>query len=354
MLYAFGSNGSAQLGLGHTEDQNEPQKVLVDNSDTSWGVTQLAAGGNHTILLCDDGKVRVMGNNEDGRCGMKGIAQLDRPTEMPLPIIDSTGKPVEVKQIAASWSSTALLTAEGEVYVCGTGNAGELGLGFGIMTASTLQRVPNFVSRGSQITTLAAGMGHTIVTLSNGEVYGWGKGRQGQLGEPQQNYWEPRQIADVGLFVVQAVCGREFTMLLDAPVTRSFTVLGPGKGDKFGIAADGPTLISGWKKVAASWGGIYVLKTNGETLSWGRNDHGQLASSRLDAIEDLAAGSEHCLALTYEGKVLAWGWGEHGNCGLPLDDNGDVKGIWNEVKVAGRAVRVFAGCATSFIEVEEP
>ncbi|TKA70058.1 hypothetical protein B0A55_06243 [Friedmanniomyces simplex] len=110
-----------------------------------------------------------------------------------------------------------------------------------------------------------------------------------------------------------------------------------------------PLVVPGWKDVAASWGSIYVLKDDGELLGFGRDDHGQLPPPGLPPVQAIAAGSEHCIALTKAGKVLAWGWGEHGNCGEPTDARGDVKGHWNEIDMPGSVRAVFAGCATSFV-----
>lgn len=327
--------------------------MLIEGNRPPWKVKQLAAGGNHTVMLCDDMKVRVTGNNEDGRCGLKSIKRLTHPTDMPLPLDERTGQAIEIKQVAAGWSSTFLLTKDGEAYVCGSGQGGELGLGLGVPNSASLQKIPPFAPHGSEIVFLVSGMAHTIAILSTGEVYGWGNGRKGQLGEPSQGVWEPRKIEDVGLYATQAVCTKDFTIVVDDPSIRDLAVLGQSNNDRFGIKTSAPASISGWKSIAASWGSVYVLNVAGDFVAWGRDDRGQLPPQDLPKIEAVAAGSEHCLALANDGKLLAWGWGEHGNCGSPTDENGDVKGRWNEIEVPGRVSKIFAGCATSFIETEE-
>lgn len=126
-------------------------------------------------------------------------------------------------------------------------------------------------------------------------------------------------------------------------------VLGLKRNDRFGLLSSIPPAIPGWKDVVASWGSIFVLKNDGEVLGFGRDDHGQLPPPGLSSITAIAAGSEHCLALTKAGRVLAWGWGEHGNCGEPTDANGNIKGRWTEIAIAKPVKAVFAGCATSFV-----
>jgi protein ATS1 len=110
-----------------------------------------------------------------------------------------------------------------------------------------------------------------------------------------------------------------------------------------------------WKDIASSWGSVFILLENGELISWGRNDRGQLGpKSGLPKLAKIAVGSEHVITLTTEGKIISWGWGEHGNCGGEVDADGDVKDGkgYAEITIpqdAGEVIGVGAGCATSFI-----
>ena len=347
MLYAFGSNGSGQLGVGHTKDISKPESTFTGSDSVHGPLKQLAAGGNHTLILYKDGTIKATGNNQDGRCGIKDVQHPACFVDVQPPS-NSNGRSLKVKQVAATWSSSIILCEDGCLHVCGTGNSGELGLGATIENAPTWTMIPSFPPHGNDITHLAAGMAHVVAVLSNGDVYGWGKGRKGQLGEPAQDVWSPRRLELDGFNFssTKAICGKDFTLIVCGPGFGYFKVLG---NDRFAVRTDAPRMLSYCIGVSASWSSIYVLRGSGEPIGWGRSDHGQLPPSDLPQLDTLAAGSEHCLALTKAGKVLAWGWGEHGNCGLPTDDRGDVKGRWNEIEVPGRATDTFAGCATSFI-----
>jgi protein ATS1 len=195
-------------------------------------------------------------------------------------------------------------------------------------------------------------MAHVVAVLSNGEVWGWGKGRKGQLGGPSGNVWTPRKIVEIGFFATDAICGKDFTCVFGSPSTGEVSLLGLSSNDRFGVRANAMAAVPGWNQVAASWGSIFVLLKTGEVIAWGRDDHGQLPPAGLPLLNAIAAGSEHCLGLTKAGKVLAWGWGEHGNCGEPTGPNGDVKGRWNEIRLSRPVVSIFAGCATSFVVVD--
>lgn len=73
-LFAFGSNGSGQLGLGHTEDVSIPTRCVFDDEASPQAdngkVVRIAAGGNHTLVLFENGAVYAAGCNVDGRCGL--------------------------------------------------------------------------------------------------------------------------------------------------------------------------------------------------------------------------------------------------------------------------------------------
>lgn len=346
-LYALGSNGSGQLGVGHADDLSVPQ--LVPGSE-AYSVRQLAAGGNHTVILCSDGSVRATGNNEDSRACICGRSTY---TFMQMPLWEyNYGGTLEVKQVACTWSASLLLLGDGTVMVCGTGSSGEMGLGEGVVGSKVLRRIPNFPPEGRQATSISACMGHVVAILSDGTVYGWGKGRKGQLGEPAEDVWTPRMIGGIGFEAMRATCGKDFTIVL-GKTTSDFAILGPNGKDRFGIRNEAAFQAIAPETVMASWCSVFATGIDGRLQAWGRDDHGQLPSKHVPEVTSSAAGSEHALALAKSGKVLAWGWGEHGNCGGPTDERGDVRGRVNEIELSGRANGVFAGCATSFIQVED-
>lgn len=335
-VYAFGSNGSGQLGIGHEEDVSAPYQVMSCST-----VQQIACGGNHTVIHSGEQQIATTGDNSDGRC----FAATGKSTHVPISV---ASEEYAEALIATTWSASFICT-KGSIYACGSGNAGELGLGEATELANLPQAIPNFPPIGTGVTRVAACMAHVVVVLSNGEVWGWGKGRKGQLGEPAETVWRPRRIENIGFFVVDVVCGKDFTCVFGDPSSGDYLVLGPNSNDRFGIKANAPAKIPNWKQVGASWGSIFILSESGEVTAWGRNDHGQLPPAGLPSLDLIAPGSEHCLGLTKAGKVLAWGWGEHGNCGEPTNVRGDVKDGWNEIITSRPATAIFAGCATSFI-----
>lgn len=346
MLYAFGSNGAGQLGIGGKDDANTPQKCLFNvPSDINDPPIRIVAGGNHTLVLFRSGSLYSVGSNLDVRIGHAASEKWIETLRIMNIGISSIG----IKLCSATWEASVIVTEADEVYTCGMGPKGELGIGNS--ASSPPQKLPDFPPAGTNIVDVASCVSHTAVVLSTGEVYGWGNGRKGQLGEPAQIVWEPRKFENVNFKVVRAVCGKEFTYLVGDPQQGYHEILG---ADKWSIRSNAPVDNLDWQDIGASWGSIFVLKRSGKIESWGRNDRGQLAPRGLPQITRMAVGSEHVLALTPLGQVLAWGWGEHGNCGPNTDQMGNVKDGWNDIllnlsSIDAEPLMIAAGCATSFI-----
>lgn len=344
MLYAFGSNGSGQLGIGNEEDVSSPQPCLFSEKCSDVGeIRQIAAGGNHTLVLFESGELYFAGSNVDGRAGFAHAGRkVDRFYQVELNFLE------KVKMCSAMWEASVIVTTEEEVYTFGTGFKGELGIGQ-VVASSKPHKLLDFPPSSESIVDMASGVGHTVVVLSNGDVWGWGNGRKGQLGEPAAVVQIPRKIQGLNFSVVRAICGREFTYLVGDPQEGHHAVLGL---NKWNVRSSAPPDVLHWKDIGASWCSIFVLKSSGRIESWGRNDHGQLAPPELPRIVKLSVGSEHVLALTEDMNVVCWGWGEHGNCGPNTNETNDVNGRWNEIAIPPGNNNILrglaAGCATSF------
>ena len=353
-IIAFGSNGSGQLGILTNDDTSSPKICHVGGEEPVDGVPlRLAAGGNHTLILFSSGSIYMA-----GRHGGRQIQTGEHSMFLPFPRFHpSDGLGIvnpRIKFCSASWSTSIFATTDNLLYTCGVGDKGELGQGrfaTQIDRPTLLPELAETLSNGTTIVDLASGVHHTVLVLSNGEVYGWGNGRKGQLGEPADIIWHPRKIEGLGFKIVRAACGREFTYLVGDTVNGSHIVLG---ADRWEIKTKAPDNVPNWMDIGASWGSIFVLDKLGKIVSWGRNDHGQLAPLGIPAIRQMAVGSEHVMALAYDGSVITWGWGEHGNCGPGIDKDGDVKPHWNDVfsfatshKISVKGIG--AGCATSWI-----
>ena len=361
-LFALGSNGSGQLGIGHKEDVSVPKQVLFERHPPADDeIARVVAGGNHTILLTRSGRAYWSGDPSSGACGVvTGIGDADVPRfrEVVLSTAESDHPRGPIVHAACTWDSSVFVLRDREgkatrVYTCGGGGA----------AGTVPSLLADFPPVGSEIRGLAAGFRHVVAVLDDGAVYGWGNGRRGQLGVLEGGVADvggvvrhPVQIQGPPFPVSGAACCQYATCLMAEPGDGRVHVLG---ADKWALRSAAPSAVPNWKTLAAGWGGIYVLKYGGVLEAWGRDDHGQLTPPSMPPIEAVAAGSEHVVALTDAGDVVSWGWGEHGNCGPRTDGtSGDVKGRWNIVASLGNLPEgseitlIGAGCATSWINIK--
>ncbi|KAF2225589.1 regulator of chromosome condensation 1/beta-lactamase-inhibitor protein II [Elsinoe ampelina] len=346
-VFALGSNGSGQLGLGHDQDCNTPCQLTLPPPLENDEIVNIVSGGNHTLFLTRSGAVYATGDNEVGPLGVLPMSGYQTLVRLDLP---------PIKLCAAVWSASIFVTVDDRVLTCGLGCRGGWSLDSTIQSVYgdssamyTPFTVPDFPAPGVQIVDISASMGHVVVVLSNGAVYGWGNGRHGQLGAPHEEVPSPRRINEVSFTVTKVVCGKSFTCFFSTPERGEAMMLGHSKLDRFGLKTTFPPQVTRWHQVSASWGSLLVLSRDGKLQGFGRNDRGQLGPADLTSISQISAGTEHALALTADGKVLAWGWGEHGNVGEPVDDQKDAKGRCNTLDVPGSVNLIHAGCATSFI-----
>ncbi|KAI9000208.1 RCC1 domain-containing protein [Gaertneriomyces semiglobifer] len=349
--FAFGSNGAGQLGLGHREDVNTPTPCVFHHVPPSHNFVPkaIAAGGNHTLLLTELGEVYATGDNTSGQCC------IDPATSTSFTIFHAVQPPPNGgrwKAISAGWAFSILIADNDQIYAAGQGSKGELGVGQSVTSCRTLTLLPGVPLEGRRILQISSCVAHTVVTLDDGELWGWGAGRKGQLGQPNDvSVASPRRIK-VGFQVRNALCGRDFTFCIDESGSQH-VVLG---ANRYGLPSDASATaeLAGYLEIGVSWGGVYVLKADGSIAAWGRDDHGQVTPIKqlfgLGRCTQMAIGSEHGLAVVesteHRMRLVAWGWGEHGNCG-PSEGTGLLDVRIPTVSI----VHIGAGCATSWIFV---
>lgn len=355
-LFALGSNGSGQLGIGHQEDVSVPKPAHFHPAPPDAPIVQVAAGGNHTLLRTAAGQVFWSGDSATGACGLG--PRTDVPVFQEVRLVQDGGRTTigRVSFVACTWEASFLAAQDAAgrttaLYSFGVGTKGELGQGELMVRTPSATAFKDFPPADAEIVDVSAGMGHVVVVLSNGDAYGWGNCRKGQAGAPEQVLYAPRKVAGLPFKVTRAVCAKESTAFFGAHASGHLAVLG---SDKWSLSSGKPAEVPRWADVGASWGNIYILGADGTLLGWGRDDHGQLPPPNLLPLSKIAIGSEHVVAYAKGGDVLSWGWGEHGNCG-PKVENNDVKGRWNVIASSkyipedSQIASVGAGCATSWV-----
>lgn len=231
--------------------------------------TAIAAGGHQSIALKDDGTVLVWGDNGGGPFDTN-VTPASSPT--PLSGLDS------IVDIAAGGSHSLALRQDGTVWAWGRNDYGQLG----DQTFSSSSR-PVQVAGLSDIIAVVAGGYHSLALQNNGTIWTWGRNDFGQLGQ------------------FRSMSG------FNAPLSLSFT-----------------DVVS----IAAGLDFSFVVRSDGTVWGFGRNETGQLGNGqnavytslptqvqKLENVVEVAAGSDHALALSNDGTIWAWGNNKFGKLG---------------------------------------
>lgn len=169
--YCWGLNQFAQLGTGDTVITSTPTLVAGDLEFTS-----ISTGVSHTCGLVADGTAWCWGSNEGGRLGDNSIG--DSP--VPVPVIGD----MRWRTIDAGHTHNCGIAVDGLAYCWGTARGGRLGNG-----ADTVANGPVLVRLSvGPVWHLSAGDGHTCAIAGAAhDVYCWGYGFAGQLGNNRQS-----------------------------------------------------------------------------------------------------------------------------------------------------------------------
>ncbi|RPB24406.1 hypothetical protein L211DRAFT_848730 [Terfezia boudieri ATCC MYA-4762] len=145
-VFAFGSNKNLTLGFGDEDDRQFPERVPLQRPQQ---------------LLAELGGKR----SHDDLNAMEAF------------------KPLGIQDIQLSKLHSAIITSDphNNLYTCGFGHGGRLGLGDDQLTQFTYKHV-SIGDKPYSVSKVALGLDHTVVILHNGEVWTWGLNKYGQLG----------------------------------------------------------------------------------------------------------------------------------------------------------------------------
>lgn len=292
----WGTNDQGQLGNGTTSSTYSTVPVAVDTTGALAGKTivSIAAGSGTSLAIADDGTAYTWGDNASGMLG----AGLDGTAMMTSPVaVDTSGvlDGVTLVRGAVTDMSAAVVSADGRLFTWGADDYGLLGDDGAHRTATgrTFSAVPveadtSQAPDGTTFSEVTAGMWTMTALTTDGDVYGWGNGRTGQLGTGSATNWQ-----------------------LPTPITS-------------GALADATV-------ASVDSGGLYTLAllSDGSMVGWGANGNQQIATGSTDvvvpttmdlsalggaAVIDFAAGTA-VLVATDAHSTWSWGAGGAGQLG---------------------------------------
>lgn len=260
----------------------------VPGFTSSETVTALAAGREHTCALLSSGAVRCWGKGDHGQLGDGDASLLHR--------LDAAGPAVPIpaaKQVVAGGAHTCALVENGDVYCWGEGYNGQIGNG---QTANAVQ--PAKVGGLEPSARIAASEQNTCAVSTSGKLRCWGDAWWSQLGANDVILANtPKKLSDatedgIGLVTVGRghICAQKADKLLCFG-DRLMRQIGEAPGKKLWFTPD----------VADQYFDQRASKPD--------------ELKGLPELKDLVAGKKHTCALAKDGKALCWGEGILGQLG---------------------------------------
>lgn len=354
-VYACGSNDNGQLGTGNYRDSESLVKVIDS------GAASAEAGNEHSLVLMSDGTVRAAGDNTHGQLGLdddttssnsfekasiRNVSAVFAGGNSSGAVLDSgvlytwgdntysqlhNGKTDDlyapttvtgsVVSIAFGEHHSVMLKSNGRVSTAGSGMYGEL---FSSAAGANVSK-PVLVSK--KIVAYSAGADHAAAIDDQGVLYTWGNNDKGQLGTGDTTSRKKPTKVKLDTDAVNVWCGDKVTLVQTSD--NNVYGFGDNSGNMLGFKTRSavlktPTIneyLSGdtIDKIVFSDGFALAL-IRGAVWGWGKNASNRLCAcdknveyaQQLDdsissGIVDIAAGANHCFAVSTGGELYGWG-----------------------------------------------
>jgi alpha-tubulin suppressor-like RCC1 family protein len=319
-LWIWGSGANGRLGTNDTTDRSTPVTTFAGGSN--W--KQVSSGNLHTAAIKTDGTLWLWGGAGNGQLGTNDL------TTKTTPVTTFAGG-TNWKQVGSSTNHTSAIKTDGTLWTWGFGGSGQLG------TNDTTQRntpVTTFAG-GTNWKQLSSGNSYTAAIKTDGTLWTWGSGVSGQLGNnATTNRSTPVTTFAGGTNWKQVGCGGGHIAAIKTDGT--LWTWGRGLEGQLGTndTTDRSTPVTtfaggtNWKQVSSGDFHTAAIKTDGTLWTWGAGAAGQLGTNdttqRNTPVTTFAGGTNwkqvsssanHTAAIKTDGTLWTWGSGANGQLG---------------------------------------
>lgn len=251
------------------------------------------------------------------------------------------GLPPGIVQVAAGSSHSLAVAADGTAWAWGSNRYGELGNGRNAESGEWSRNVATRVSVVSGVRQVAAGMSFSVALRTNGEVWTWGRGDRGQLGNGSHDLSRPTPArANMAYGMIQVAAGDWHAMALRPGSLWAWGDDSSGQLGNGTTVADSATAVlvdrrtSGVTRIDAGGSHNLALDAAGSLWAWGDNTYGALGIGVVDdplgpfghgrnvplrvpvtGVGQISAGVQTSLVVLGDGGLLLWGLDLYGVLG---------------------------------------
>lgn len=350
---------------------NIPVLTDIDNFSSGFDIRDIKCGGNHTLILLENGILLGAGDLQEIRNDSYKINDgwILLNQEIYTKVKDKYNN-IDlanycISSISTCWdcSFITLISKNPSLYsfVLSFGNQskGELGRkqetkDYTIFKSLNIKSIQLHSCLYTSVMQVAYNSGDM-------EIHGWGSNNKGQLMEIKSK--SDKQIDTPRLlhkFIqnqhIKCHIGKDFLVICDYKNDSVITTGNKKIADSFD---DVNFSLQDVDHVDTMWSSVHYNK-NGIILGFGNGQLGQLCMNNksLPQAKFLKCGSEHMIYVSKEEPhvVKSWGWGEHGNCGV-FTGNREINkqlvfyepNIIYETENEEEIIDIYGGCATTFI-----
>jgi len=312
-LWAWGYNGSGELGIGTTDYNPHPNPVQIGTD--IWA--SVSAGSSHTMAIKTDGTLWAWGSNSFGKLGDGTTYLRNSPVQI--------GSGTDWASVSVGDSHSVARKSDGTLWAWGSNGMGQLGIG---TTDNNSHPNPVQIGTDTNWASVSAGGNHTVARKSDGTLWVWGYNDKGQLGDSTKtNRSSPVQIGTDIWASVSA--GSSHTMAIKTDGTLwawGETTL----GSLGTYPSTSPVQIgtdTNWASVSTGMHTV-ATKSDGTLWAWGYNSSGQLGNGTTTVSSSpvqigsgtdwasVSVGYEHSVARKSDGTLWAWGHNSSGELGI--------------------------------------
>lgn len=311
----FGINRWSELGLKNERHRHKTTPTQISQFE---GIIQVSCGEKHTTFLDYLGQVWTCGNGNNGQLGLGSDGLYTIPTK-----IRNFNK---IRQISCGSDHTAFIDSMGQVWTFGKNFYGQLGLG-----DYNKYNVPTLIENFRDIKQISCGASHTAFIDSLGQIWMFGYYRQLPFPDNFQSIPIPTQVPNFK-DVQQISCGVTHTIFIDS-LGRIWT-FGENHYGELGVNETMPGIlfrVRGFKGIRQVSCRIHtaIIDSLGQVWTCGLNGNGQLGyESNLPRnfkfrmipgfkdVKSIACGDYSTSIIDSQNRLWSCGANNYGQLGL--------------------------------------